>query len=150
MDARGRADEMTRPAKLKWLLCTALGVALGGCGVFGETFQPVPVPAQKSVIYIYRPFHVAGSSNSPLITCGQESVELDPGKYHVFIQDSGPVACNGPAGTAAELKFDAQPDDQYFIKEEVSSGGSTQFTLLSASVAKPEVAECVKDVATNP
>jgi hypothetical protein len=139
-----------RLSGVKLLLGAALGIALGGCGVFGEPFQPMTVPAQKSVVYIYRPFHIAGYSNVPLVTCGQESVELEPGKYHVFMQESGPVGCSGPGETTALLNFEAEPGDQYFVKEEVSAGGKIKFTLVSASAAQPEIASCVKEVTSNP
>lgn len=113
---------------------------LAGCGVNGEEYQPKPVPAEKSVVYIYRPYKVLGSAAAPMVTCGHETIEMEPGGYYAFEQESGPVTCTAATEAKTEYKFDARPGEQYFIKEDVDSG--KLFTLMNAAVASEEIKDC--------
>jgi len=123
----------------------AVCVLLAGCGVQGEEYQPKPVPAEKSVIYIYRPYKVFGSGAAPMITCGHETIEMEPGGYYSFEQESGPVTCAAANEAKAEYKFEARPGEQYFIKEDVDTvteGGRTHFKLMRADIAADEIKDC--------
>ena len=53
---------------------------LAGCGAQGEAYQPRSTPASQSVIYIYRPYKLLTSQSIPMVTCGHESIELEPGE----------------------------------------------------------------------
>jgi len=127
------------------LICGAVAVCLlmlAGCGVQGDEYQPRRVPAEKSVVYLYRPFKVLGSSANPLVTCGHESIEMEPGGYYSFDEETGPVTCTA---AGAEYKFDARPGEQYFIREDVDTvtqGGATHFKLMRADVAEDEIKDC--------
>jgi hypothetical protein len=115
---------------------------LAGCGVQGDEYQPRRVPAEKSVVYLYRPFKVLGSSANPMVTCGHESIEMEPGGYYSFDEETGPVTCTA---AGAEYKFDARPGEQYFIREDVDTvtqGGATHFKLMRADVAEDEIKDC--------
>jgi len=117
---------------------------LSGCGVNGEEFQPKIPPAEKSVIYIYRPYKILGSGTTPIVTCGSESIEMEPGGFYSFAQEIGPVTCtttqSGSNGANPGLKFDARPGEQYFVKEDMNSG--TPLTLVNASVGSDEIKDC--------
>jgi hypothetical protein len=126
-------------------ICGAVAVCilmLAGCGVQGDEYQPRRVPAEKSVVYLYRPFKVLGSSATPLVTCGHESIEMEPGGYYSFDEETGPVTC---AAAGAEYKFDARPGERYFIREDVDTvtqGGATHFKLMRADVGEDEIKDC--------
>jgi hypothetical protein len=118
---------------------------LAGCGVQGDEYQPRKVPAEKSVVYIYRPYNALGSSATPMVTCGQETIEMEPGGYYSFEQQSGPVTCTAASETKLEYKFDARPGEQYFIREDVDTvteGGRTHFKLMRADIAADEIKDC--------
>jgi hypothetical protein len=125
-------------------------VLAGGCGVQGEAYEPLPVPAAKSVIYIYRPYSVAGSSSAPMITCGHESIELQPGGYHVFIEDGGPISCTTSTDASPVLQFDARAGGEYYIKEVIVSplvDARARFSLVNTPTARREIAECRQQAA---
>ena len=127
------------------ILAAAVCVMLAGCGAQGEAYQPMAIPASRSVIYIYRPYEVLSSQAAPMITCGHESIELESGGYYAFVEDSGPVTCAAATGTKTEYKFDARAGEQYFIKEDVESGGLSthaRFALMNAAVGSEEIKEC--------
>ena len=108
----------------------------------GDEYQPRRVPAEKSVVYLYRPFKVLGSYATPLVTCGHESIEMEPGGYYSFDEEIGPVTCTA---AGAEYKFDARPGERYFIREDVDTvtqGGATHFKLMRADVAEDEIKDC--------
>jgi hypothetical protein len=122
---------------------------LSGCFLAGESYQPVPVPAQRAVVYVYRPYSILGSQDSPMITCGRESIEIEPGAYHAFVVDTGPLACS--AG-AAEVKLEARAGEQYFIREHVPMGlgnDAPQLTMMSAKAGQDEIQDCSKQVAAD-
>jgi hypothetical protein len=129
------------------LIC-GVGVAclmLAGCGVQGDEFQPQRVPAEKSVVYLYRPFKVLGSSATPMVTCGHETIEMEPGGYYSFEQESGPVTCITAGATKVEYKFDARPGERYFIRQDVDTviqGGAIHFKLMRADIAQDEIQDC--------
>ena len=115
---------------------------LAGCAVQGDEYQPRRVPAEKSVVYLYRPFKVLGSSATPMVTCGHESIEMEPGGYYSFDEETGQVTCTA---AGAEYKFDARPGERYFIREDVDTltqGGATHFKLMRADVAEDEIKDC--------
>jgi hypothetical protein len=124
----------------------ACALLLAGCFLAGESYEPVAVPAARAVVYVYRPYGILGSQTFPMVTCGKESIEIDPGAYHAFIVDTGPLACS--AGPNAEVKFEARVSEQYFIRENVSSA-SVQLTMVSAKSGQDEIQECSKQVAAE-
>ena len=135
---------------IRKLFCLGVGVIcvhLAGCGAQGEAYQPRPVPAAKSVIYLYRPYLYYELSSLPMITCGSESIELEGGGYYSWIQNSGAVKCTSSTEGTTPLTFDAHPGEEYFIKEEVASGGlgrHPQFTLMKPEIAREEIKDCRK------
>jgi len=124
----------------------AICAILAGC-VQGEAYQPLPVPVAKSVIYLYRPYNFYSAAIAPMVTCGQESIEMEAGGYYSFVNDTGPVTCAATNEASTPLKFDAHPGQEYYVKEEVSPGnlaGRTQFTLMSTEGGRGEIASCRK------
>jgi hypothetical protein len=113
---------------------------LSGCGVQGDEYQPKPPPAEKSLIYLYRPYKTLGTGATPMVTCGRETIEMEPGVFYGFENESGPIVCSAAGELKSELKFDAHPGERYFVREDVEGG--THFTLMSASAGSEEIKEC--------
>ena len=126
---------------------------LAGCGAQGEAYQPVPVPASQSVIYVYRPYGLLSSQANPMITCGHDSIELEMAGFYEFVADSGPVTCVAANDAAAQLKFDAHAGEQYFIREDVEStglaGSRVRFKLMDAEVGNDQIKECSRQGIKN-
>ena len=91
------------------LICGAgaVCVLLAGCGVQGDEYQPRRVPAEKSVVYLYRPFKVLGSSATPLVTCGHESIEMEPGGYYSFDEEPDRSRAPQPARNTSSTRAPA-------------------------------------------
>jgi hypothetical protein len=118
---------------------------LAGCGAQGEAYQPRPTPASQSVIYIYRPYKLLTSQSTPMVTCGHESIELEPGGFDEFVEDTGTVNCAVAGDTTVALKFDAHAGEQYFIKQDVETSGLTthvRLILMDADVGRDQIKEC--------
>src|SRR5260370_5784131 len=92
----------------------AVALLLSGCAAQGDEYQPRRVPAEKSIVYIYRPYKVLGSSATPMVTCGHETIEMEPGGYYAFEEQSGPITGAAARETKVEYKFDAQPPEPHF------------------------------------
>ncbi len=120
-------------------------MTLAGCGAQGEAYQPRPIPAAQSLIYIYRPYKFLSSQSVPMITCGHESIELDAGGFYEFLDDAGTITCAVAGDKTTEYKFDTHAGERYFVREDVESSGlttSVRFTLKNAAVAEDEIQEC--------
>jgi hypothetical protein len=118
---------------------------LAGCGVQGEAYQPRATPGSKSVIYLYRPYKFLSSQATPLISCGHESIELEPGGFYEFVEETGPLTCTIAGEANSEYKFDAHAGERYFIKEEIDASGLTTHARLirmDPDVATDEIKEC--------
>jgi hypothetical protein len=126
------------------IFAAAICVMLAGCGVQGEAYQARATPASQSLVYIYRPYEFLTSQSTPMITCGHESIELEPGGFDEFVEDSGPVTC-GVAGDTTTLRFDARAGEKYFIKQYVDSSGLSthvRLVLMDADVGADEIRDC--------
>jgi hypothetical protein len=122
-----------------------LALILAGCSVQGRAYQPEPVPPSVSMVHIYRPYHFYGSLIVPRVSCAQESVSLKPGGYYSYYVNSGPVTCAASTEATSQLKFDAKPGKEYFVREEIVPGnivGRTHFSLVDPKVARAEIAKC--------
>jgi hypothetical protein len=117
---------------------------LAGCGAQGDPFQPLRQQASKAVVYVYRPYKVLSSQSIPMITCGHESFELDPGGYYAFRQDPGELTC-AIDGTPAQYKFEAREAEQYYIEEVVeasATGSHARLVPVSESRGLDEIQSC--------
>ena len=131
--------------RLTGILAGAVCMMLAGCGAPGEAYQPIAIPASRSVIYLYRPYKILSLETTPMITCGHESIDLEAGGYYAFVEDSGQVSCAAATDTKTELKFDARAGEKYFIKEDVEPvglGSHARLSLMNAAVAGDEISEC--------
>ena len=130
---------------LNRILAAAIWATLAGCGAQGEAYRERATPAAQSLVYIYRPYKVLTSQSTPLVTCGHESIELEPGGFDEFVEDPGTVSCTATGATTSGLKFDARAGEQYFIKQNVETDGlnvHVRFILMDVDVGRDEIREC--------
>jgi hypothetical protein len=139
------------PARARILLVMLLAAVVFGCGsVVGQEYQPMPPSASKSVIYIYRPWHFYASGTAPMVTCGQDSVELEAGGYHTFYNDAGPIECSAVGSPNAILKFTADLGRSYYVREEIKPEG-VYLAGVDPDIAKNEITSCrLQSVASAP
>jgi hypothetical protein len=140
---------MTR--KLTRIFVLSICAMLAGCGAQGEAYQPMPPPATKSLIYVYRPYKFLSSQAIPMVTCGHESIELEPGGYYAFEEDPGQVTC-AVADSKTEYRFEARAGERYFIKEEVDASAAGSYARLlpmDPDVAGDQIRECSRQGIKN-
>jgi hypothetical protein len=139
------------PGRDRILLVILLAATIFGCGsVNGQEYQPMPPSATKSVIYIYRPWHFYASGTAPMITCGQDSIELEAGGYHTFYNDAGSIECSAVGSPNAALKFTADLGRSYYVREEIKPEG-VHLAAVDPDIAKNEITSCrLQSVASAP
>lgn len=139
------------PGRDRILFVMLLAAAIFGCGsVNGQQYQAMPASASKSVIYIYRPWHFYASGTAPMVTCGQDSIELEAGGYHTFYNDAGPIECSAVGSPNAALKFTADLGSSYYVREEIKPEG-VHLAVVDPDIAKNEITSCrLQSVASAP
>jgi hypothetical protein len=140
-----------KPARDRILMTMLLAATIFACGaVVGQEYQPMPPSAGKSVIYIYRPWHFYASGTSPLVTCGQDSIELEAGGYHTFYNDAGPIECSAVGSPNAALKFNADLGRSYYVREDIKPEG-VHLAVVDPDIAKNDITSCrLQSVASAP
>ena len=115
-----------------------------GCAVTGQRFERISPPERNAVIYVYRPYHYAGSLVRPIVTCGEETARVGPGGYHPFVVPAGRVTCSVETETADVVELHAEPR-AYFIREEIGWGtliGHPHLNPIDADRAQDEIQSC--------
>jgi hypothetical protein len=100
------------------VLAALVGSSLAGCFAQGNAFKRVPPSTTKAIVYVYRPYHVMGSANDPMVTCGHDTLAIRSGGYHAFMADPGTITCTTDAG--GSVSFEVRPEQEYFVREEVA------------------------------
>jgi hypothetical protein len=117
-----------------------------GCAVQGNSFSKVPVPADKSLIYVYRPYHYAGSLLRPPVTCGDDMARIGPGGYNVFVVPAGEKTECSVLWTETSDKVEIDGGKHiYYIREEIGWGvltGHPRLEPIDSDQAKDEIAHC--------
>lgn len=128
------------------LLLLAAALVVAGCAVQGQPFAKAAVPADRSVVYVYRPYHYGSSALRPPVTCGDETAQIGPGGYHAFIVPTAKVVCRVQTDSADEIELDAQPRVHYLREEFGWSGGFSlgqpQLNPIDADAAQTEIQSC--------
>ncbi len=117
-----------------------------GCAVQGSQFDKVAVPPAESVIYVYRPYHYAGSLLRPPVTCGEGTARIGPGGYHAFLVPAGEkTECSVQwTETSDQVEIDGGKH-VYYIREEIGWGvrtGHPHLNPVDADQAKSEIQQC--------
>ncbi len=131
--------------RLAWLIFCAVLLSMSACAVQGQPFERVAVPPAHSVIYVYRPYHYAGSALRPPVTCGDETARIGPGGYNVFIVPAGKTTCTVQSEEVLDkVDIDAAPRVHY-IREEIGWGiltGHPRLDPIDEDKAQTEIREC--------
>jgi hypothetical protein len=123
----------------------AAPIVITACAVQGRPFERATVPSADSVIYVYRPYHYAGSALRPAVTCGDETARIGPGGYHAFIVPAAKTVCTVESSeTADAVEIDAAPPVHY-IREGIGWGiltGHPRLDPIDADQAQAEIQTC--------
>jgi len=122
-----------------------IAMAMTGCEVEGPVFQRHPPTSQYAVIYVYRPYHYFGSAIEPDVTCGHSTAAIGAGGYHAFVEEPGIINCYSYTEVGRGISFEARPEAEYFVREEVDWGfveGRIHFYLVNRGVGLDEIQEC--------
>jgi hypothetical protein len=117
-----------------------------GCAVQGSPFNKLQVPADESIIYVYRPYHYAASLLRPPVTCGDDMARIGPGGYHVFAVPAGEKTECSVQSTETSDKVEIDGGKRiYYIREEIGWGvlsGHPRLEPIDGDQAKSEIAHC--------
>jgi hypothetical protein len=129
------------------LVLAALAGFLGaGCFAQGEAFKRIPPSSTRAIVYVYRPYHVTGSADDPMVTCGHDSIAIRSGGYHAFIADPGTITCTTDAG--ARVSFEVRPEQEYFVREEVAmrlGPDAPSLVKVGHGEGMDQISSCVRD-----
>lgn len=128
----------------KWLLAV-LVIALSGCAS-GPAFKKVEnVPADKGLVYIYRPSTLHGAALVPMIVVNDSrALGLKSGSYYTYLASPGAlkIAINHTGRRTVDL--DVKAGETYYVRggTVVMAFGIPYIELATAEQALPELAEC--------
>lgn len=121
---------------------------LAGCGPkLGPTYQRVAkIPADRGLVYVYRPTSTTGSLVSFEMHVGDELVgKLYDGSYIPYLARPGVNRFWARTETKGELVVVVQPGKAYYLRAQLGLGtfvGRPELELVSAQQAEEEIAEC--------
>ena len=136
---------MSKIQLFRWLVPAAIAFALFGCEVEGQSFKPVQLTSNHALIYLYRPYHVSDASLEPEITCGHGTIAVGAGGYHTFVEDPGTIVCFASTDPTSRIEFEARPETEYFVREEVAPGltaGKVILTRVDRSSGLDQIESC--------
>ncbi|MGO9451991.1 MAG: hypothetical protein ACLQDV_13275 [Candidatus Binataceae bacterium] len=136
---------MSSIRSFKLLIPVALVIAFCGCEVEGQSFKPVQLTSNRAVIYVYRPYHLMGAALEPEVTCGHSTIAIGAGGYHTFAAEPGTIGCVVSSDTTSSIQFEARPETEYFIREDVAPGvsaGAVTLTRVDRSTGLLEIDGC--------
>ena len=121
-------------------------VLVCGCAVQGRPFdQATAIPA-TSIIYVYRPYHYAGSLLRPPVTCGDDTARIGPGGYHAFVVPAGEKTECRVQWTETSDQVEIDGDKRvYYIREEIGWGvltGHPHLDPVDTDQANNEIRHC--------
>jgi hypothetical protein len=122
------------------------GLSAAGCFAQGEPFKRVAPSSTMAIVYVYRPYHVSGSADDPMITCGHDSIAIRSGGYHAFIAEPGTISCSTDGG--ARVSFEVRPEREYFVREEVVmklGPDAPSLVKVGHDEGMDEISSCVSD-----
>ncbi len=122
-------------------------LALGGCSSTGPIYTSVEsVPADKALVYIYRPNSFVGGGVYFDIHDGDTVVTtLRNGGYFPYIRDPGEVELWAKTESRSAVTLDLKPGDTQYVKGGVGVGflvGRPSLTIVDAETGASEIKEC--------
>jgi hypothetical protein len=135
-----------------------------GCGLPpGASYERIPVAETKSIIYVYNDCLAWQESGfATVVSCGDDTVDLELHSYHRFTVEPGPVECGGVVVvgdlfSSAELplgpvRIDAKAGRDNYLRQELRSSFFSRpsswrasLTLVDRDSAEPEISRCRRD-----
>ena len=139
---------MNFAGEIRVAVAAVLAAGFSGCGLSaGPPFHQAPPPPGLVTIYVYRPYHYF-QFQDPIVTCGDETLEIYGGSYHAFKARSGEITCSAQDNPAGAVHFDARADQEYYVKEDVRSDmTSTQvkFILMTRTSGLGDAKSCCQE-----
>jgi hypothetical protein len=128
------------------VLAALAGLAAAGCFAWGQPFKRIPPNSTTAIVYVYRPYHVAGSADDPMVTCGHDTIAIRSGGYHAFIADPGTITCATDSG--ARVSFEVRPEQEYFVREGVAmrlGPDAPSLVKVDHGEGMDQITSCVSD-----
>jgi len=126
------------------MLAAIMTVVLAGCAS-GPVFQAPVLPADKAVIFIYRP-SAFGFAKAYDVKRGDETiVTVKSHGYFPYLTDPGTVTLSATTETTDSVTLDVKPSQVYFVKAGMKVGfwvNRPTLAVVSATEADPELAHC--------
>ena len=120
-----------------------------GCGpTLGHVYTKVEnVPADKAVVYLYRPSSfIGGGVYYDVKANGKEVVTtLYNGGYYPYVTEPREIEFSAKTESTDAVTIDVKPGQTYFLKGTVGVGfivGRPHLTVVQPDVAVNEIAEC--------
>jgi hypothetical protein len=120
-------------------------VFLAGCAVQGREFKAKPIPNEKALIYVYRPYSVLGAVLIPTVNCGENGIAIGPGGYHPFTVTPGTISCNAHTEATSEVEIEARPGEEYYVKEDMGVGffiGRPHLSTVEPEIGRSQIQAC--------
>lgn len=134
--------------KAYWLLSLLCVLSVSyGCSAKGPVFTPVAtIPAEKSLIYVYRPSGFFGGGVHYDVYAGQEKVcNLVQGGYCQYFGAPGEIEIWGKTESKGAVTVDTKAGETTFVKAGVGMGffvGRPNFTVVDATLGGSEIKDC--------
>jgi hypothetical protein len=141
-----RAAATMNTNRIAIALALAAGFLAAGCFAEGTAFKRLPPSSTKAVVYVYRPYHVMGSADDPMLTCGHDTLAIRSGGYHAFVTDPGTITCTTDAG--ARISFEVRPGQEFFVREDVAiklGPDTPSLVKVSRGEGMDQISSCVQD-----
>jgi hypothetical protein len=125
----------------------AVAMLMAGCAVEGPAYERMTVAPAKAAVYVYRTYPTMGygAGVQMPINCGDNSIMLGPGGYHVFMVDAGEVLCSSHLENTGNIELHAEPGHDYYLRGWVSMGillPRVHLETVEAETAQPEIGQC--------
>ena len=148
---------MSVKARSLWLAVLSLaGVAfMSGCATNGPAFAKVEtIPADKGLIYIYRPQAFQGGAVSYDVRVNDAVVtHLSNGGYYPYFAAPGEAQVSAKTEATSSVTLDVKAGQTYYVKGGVRIGflvGRPHLMVMANDVGASEIADCKLIIADKP
>jgi hypothetical protein len=117
---------------------------LAGCAK-GPIYQATPLPADKAVIFIYRP-SAFGFAKAYEVKRGDDTiVTMRSHGYYPYVTDPGSVTLSATTETTDTVTLDVKPSQAYYVKAGMKTGvwvNRPTLAVVTADEAGEDLARC--------
>ena len=126
------------------ILAAMMTLVLGGCAS-GPAFQPPVLPADKAVIFIYRP-SAFGFAKAYDVKRGEDTiVTMKSRGYYPYVTDPGTVTLSATTETTDSVTLDVKAAQAYYVRAGMKVGfwvNRPTLAVVSHDEADPDLARC--------